>query len=119
MNDVCWFTGLHEHRGYAYIKSEGRTQRAHRVFYKSIVGDIPEGLELDHLCLNRNCVNPFHLEPVTGEENIKRQLANSVKISGGHRTCKRGHIAVVGKKCRKCHAYIAMLSYKKRSLIHA
>lgn len=45
---------------------------AHRLLYEIHVGMIPEGLEIDHLCRNRRCVNPAHLEPVTREENIRR-----------------------------------------------
>lgn len=47
---------------------------AHRLSYETFVGPIPEGLDLDHLCRNRGCVNPDHLEPVTRKENLRRGL---------------------------------------------
>lgn len=50
----------------------GRTGLAHRVAYEALVGRIPDGLTLDHLCENKRCVNPDHLEPVTRAENLRR-----------------------------------------------
>lgn len=58
---------------------------AHRVAYEALVGPIPEGLQLDHLCEVTNCVNPAHLEPVTGLENLRRWQERNPY-------CKRGHL---------------------------
>jgi hypothetical protein len=57
---------------YGVLYHDGRTQRAHRVYYEQHVGPIPEGLQLDHLCRVPACVNPSHVEPVTQTENVRR-----------------------------------------------
>lgn len=87
----CWiFTGHVGEHGYAVIK-DARTDRctmAHRATYEALVGPIPEGLELDHTCRVRRCVNPAHLEPVTGLENRRRAVLAKL----GDRThCSEGH----------------------------
>lgn len=64
----CWTVPVAAGSRYGYVC--GRT--AHRVVYETVVGPVPEGLELDHLCRNRGCVNPAHLEPVTHQENMRR-----------------------------------------------
>lgn len=64
--------------------------RPHRFAYQILVGTIPEGLELDHLCKNTVCVNPSHLEPVTGAEN-KRRGDSFSGINGRKTHCLRGH----------------------------
>lgn len=51
---------------------DGERKVVHRIAYELLVGPIPDGLQLDHLCRVRNCVNPDHLEPVTGQENMRR-----------------------------------------------
>jgi hypothetical protein len=62
--------------GYGFIGVVGETGQkmllAHRVAYEQLVGPIPAGLQIDHLCRVRDCVNPAHLEPVTGAENLRR-----------------------------------------------
>lgn len=59
-------------RGYAVIYRNGKHRLAHRYFYEQARGIIPEGFDLDHLCRNRGCVNPDHLEPVTQAINTQR-----------------------------------------------
>src|ERR1043166_7135723 len=72
-DDECWpWIARIDTKGYGQFFFEGRQQRAHRVAYCLLVGQIPEGLDLDHLCRNRACVNPSHLEAVDRQANLLR-----------------------------------------------
>lgn len=88
---LCWIwnrslsTG-----GYAQVRKDGRLQGVHRLHYELKHGAIPEGLLPDHLCRQRSCVNPDHIEPVTNEENIRRG-ANAKLCPEGVREIRRLH----------------------------
>lgn len=102
----CWvWTGAKSSNGYGNYWNRG----AHRVVYELLVGEIPKGKQLDHLCRNRSCVNPEHLEPVTQKENLLRGIGQCA-INAKKTECKRGHIFSSentyvwrGKRiCREC-----------------
>lgn len=106
----CWdWVGAINSAGYGSYWSEGRVKLAHRVVYERKLGPIPPGLTLDHLCRNRSCVNPDHLEAVTHRTNVLRGSGASAEHA--RRThCPRGH-ALEGDnlvpwergKRRRCH----------------
>jgi hypothetical protein len=86
----CWLWGGARVRdGYGTIGRDGRNLRAHRVMYEYFIVEIPEGLDLDHLCRVRHCVNPWHLDPVTRQVNIIRGDKPGINASKTH--CPHGH----------------------------
>lgn len=87
----CWIWTAGTFRGgYGQFPFGGRSWQAHRFAYTSLVGDIPAGLQLDHLCRRPSCVNPKHLEPVTHQENVLRGV--SMPADCARRThCPQGH----------------------------
>lgn len=90
----CWlWQGRLLPHGYGAFQYQGLSTTAHRIVYIQLVGEIPKGLEMDHLCRVRNCCNPSHLEPVTHHTNVIRGVAAEVtKARHKERThCKRGH----------------------------
>lgn len=70
--DCRTWAGALNPEGYGRAVYRGKSMGAHRAAYLSAVGPIPEGLTIDHLCRNRACINPAHLEPVTQSENTRR-----------------------------------------------
>lgn len=90
----CWFwTSSIDSKGYGRYYSKGKRHRAHRFAYQAIHGPIPAGLELDHLCRVRSCVNPTHLEAVTHRENARRSpvIGKTWRIKAEATHCIRGH----------------------------
>lgn len=76
----CWiWQRCRDRHGYGKTYSKGAVRLAHRVLYERLVGPIPKHMQLDHLCRNRACVNPHHLEPVDNSENLRR--GKHIKLS--------------------------------------
>ncbi len=104
----CWVDGslVPNNWGYSQITVNGHKQVGHRLAYEALVGLIPAGMQIDHVCRNSACYNPAHLEPVTPKENVKRGSR------GDSRThCPVGHllggenriISHHGRACRTCN----------------
>ena len=70
----CWLWTANRRDGYGQFYFNGKLESAHRLSYELFKGDIPTGLQLDHLCRNRACINPDHLEAVTHKVNCQRGL---------------------------------------------
>lgn len=89
----CWEWQLAKNRdGYEIEKRKGKTLNAYIYYYEDVYGSVPEGMELDHVCSNRGCVNPDHLEPVTHKQNVWRgkrakiTYQDALKIRELHKT---------------------------------
>ena len=90
-NSGCWlWTGPMRPRGYGASNICPGEQLAHRAAYRLLVGPIPDGLTIDHLCRNRACVNPVHLEPVVNRENVLRGYGPTAE-NARKDACIRGH----------------------------
>lgn len=109
---LCWeWTGSRNGRnGYGYFNDgHGRIRTAHRLIYEAMTAPIPQGLTIDHLCRNRACVNPAHLEAVTNRENCLRGASGPAQ-NAAKTHCLRGHpfdasnthITPRGRECRAC-----------------
>ena len=103
----CWeWRGAKNPKGYGNIRvdSYGPAKSTHRVAYTELVGPIPNGMEIDHLCRNRACINPQHLEAVDHATNVRRSERPAITH------CKWGHefnenntrSSSVGRHCRPC-----------------
>ena len=115
MQDDCWLYAKQTVKGYGRLTvwNGQRYERyyVHRVMYEVLVGHIPDGKVLDHLCRTPQCINPAHLEPVSNGENLLRGVgvgainAKKTHCSRGHEfTPKNTYVYPSGKrKCRACH----------------
>lgn len=104
-DNECWlWTATLNSRGYSQFQYDHRVGLGHRFAYELLVGPIPDGLQIDHLCRTPACVNPAHLEPVTNRENSRR----GYRATKTH--CPQGHpysgdnliIRHSGRSCRIC-----------------
>lgn len=118
----CWlWVASKTSSGYGHFAN----QCAHRVAYELLVGPIPEGLEIDHLCRVRHCVNPEHMEPVTHRVNIDRRIGKHVKPRALRSHCAQGHEWTpdntyyapnqTWRSCRKCRLVACRKAYHRRA----
>ena len=89
----CWEWMGGTSNGYGGFFLKGKKVKAHRYAYELMVAIIPDGLEIDHLCRNRKCVNPSHMELVTRSENVKRGLLPDIgrQRQESKTQCPQGH----------------------------
>ncbi|MDP9114728.1 MAG: HNH endonuclease [Acidobacteriota bacterium] len=119
---VIWTGPVNDH-GYGVFNANGKSHLAHRFSYEAKVRQVPDGLELDHLCRVRRCVNEDHLEPVTNAENVRRGDAGKFHSAKAH--CPQRHpyagdnlIVKDGKRqCRACRILADKVRYERIKLI--
>lgn len=113
--ELCWLWTAGLQKDYGAFHMNGRMRPAHRVIYEHIYGEIEKGLEIDHVCFTKNCVNPMHLEAVTPSVNTRRGIKNAGLVSQLYKSrkveyCSNGHKRTMGntyingktKVCRVC-----------------
>lgn len=108
----CWiWKAAILHNGYGQFKvADGWAVKAHRWSYEQLRGEIPAGLVIDHLCRNRACVNPWHLDPVTIKTNVLRGTGHTA-LNASKTHCPKGHLYTEAntlrsrngwRRCRAC-----------------
>lgn len=126
----CWiWQGWKNPEGYGSATVRGtsagrKTRLAHRAIYEILVGPISDGLQIDHLCSTRSCVNPAHLEPVTARENTLRSNAPTA-INARKTHCPKGHPydeantyvwkrgGSTHRRCKACHRAFVLAAYHR------
>lgn len=110
----CWvWTGSVDKGGYGRTVASPSSTLVHRLFYSVLVGELVKGMHIDHLCRNKRCCNPRHLEQVTSKENDRRKIeaiGGKYRVIDGKHLCRRGHefteentrMERAGRRCLAC-----------------
>lgn len=117
----CWeWQGARHDGGYGQLRVDRVTRYTHRLAYEMFVGSVPDGLELHHLCRNRICCNPDHLEPVTSAENTRRSApATKTHCVRGHEFSPENTYSPLGTSRRKCRRCNVASSVARKKLLRA
>ena len=124
----CWeWVASRQPNGYGSYGLWPKTVSAHRHAYQTLAGDIPPGLDIDHLCRVRHCCNPAHLEPVTRAENARRGIGGAVSAARERSKthCANGHpfdeantyIRNYGNAYRSCRACSRISMARRREFL--
>lgn len=129
LNKDCWeWSGYVNKSGYAAAWFNGKKTGVHRLAYITFIGDIPDGMVLDHSCSNRICYNPNHLEAVKQSENLDRGETVITTINKNKDYCVNGHEFTLlntyrrsdrkTRECKSCRSNAVKEHYNRRLELH-
>ena len=107
----CWLWTASQRMGYGSFRYDGKLRYAHRLVYELLIGDIPNGLTVEHHCRVRTCVNPAHLSLMTSGDNSRNSPATSQSVNLRKTHCVKGHpyspdntirLGDASRRCKKC-----------------